>query len=220
MISGAVPAGAGGRTGTGGRHITAFRLQTSQKLLYSYSLPWTDTACLLLGRAGHLGLDKHLFLFQPQSADFTGLTSFYPSVLQAWHVFMFQQKAVETPGVWLFEEPVWDQLHLLSGPVICHPETQRETGIVKLGHLLKTSFLGRLSCSTSAPTDCCSGWWKRSVPPCRLPSECFLKTVLYLTNGMMNMDMFFLPWLSLLLWGRGRMQWTPCCLLGPQSWGT
>ena len=32
--------------------VTAFRLQTAQRLLYSFGLPWTDTACLLLRRRG------------------------------------------------------------------------------------------------------------------------------------------------------------------------
>lgn len=44
--------------------IAAFRLQMAQRLLYSLSLPWTDTACVLLRRAGRLGYDKHLFLLQ------------------------------------------------------------------------------------------------------------------------------------------------------------
>ena len=35
--------------------VTTFRLQTAQRLLYSFGLPWTDMACLLLRRAGGLG---------------------------------------------------------------------------------------------------------------------------------------------------------------------
>ena len=66
--------------------ITAFRLQTAQRLLDSFGLPWIDTACVLLRRAGRLGYDKHLFLLQPQSMDLTGLTPIYQSVLQAWQV--------------------------------------------------------------------------------------------------------------------------------------
>ena len=79
--------------------ITAFRLQTVQRFLYRFGLPWMDTACLLLRRAGRLGYDKHLFLLRPQSMDLTGLTPFYQSVVQAWQVFTSHRKAVMTPGM-------------------------------------------------------------------------------------------------------------------------
>uniref|UniRef100_A0A8C2X602 Reverse transcriptase domain-containing protein n=1 Tax=Cyclopterus lumpus TaxID=8103 RepID=A0A8C2X602_CYCLU len=94
--------------------ITAFRLQTAQRLLYSFGLPWTDTACVLLRKAGRLGYDKHLFLLQPQSVDLTGLTPFYQSVLQAWQVFTVHRRAVTTPGMWLFEEPLFGSSYVSS----------------------------------------------------------------------------------------------------------
>ena len=87
--------------------IAAFRLQTVQRWLYRFGLPWMDTACLLLRRAGRLGYDKHLFLLRPQSKDLTGLTPFYQSVVQAWQVFTYHREAVMTPGMWLFEEPLF-----------------------------------------------------------------------------------------------------------------
>ena len=66
--------------------VAALRLQTTQRLLYTIGLPWTDIACLLLRKAGRLGYDKHLFLIQHQAVDLTGLTSFYRSVLRAWQI--------------------------------------------------------------------------------------------------------------------------------------
>lgn len=66
--------------------IKAFRLQTAQRLLYSFGSPWIDTACVLLRKAGRLGYDKHLFLLKQQSLDLTGLTPFYQTVLQAWQI--------------------------------------------------------------------------------------------------------------------------------------
>ncbi|KAK3509791.1 hypothetical protein QTP70_011160 [Hemibagrus guttatus] len=44
--------------------IRAFRLQSAQRLVYHKDLAWTQTACLILQRAGHLGLDKHLLLLK------------------------------------------------------------------------------------------------------------------------------------------------------------
>ncbi len=122
--------------------IAAFRLQTAQKLLYGFGLPWMDTACLLLRRAGRLGLDKHLFLVQAHGMDFTGLTPFYQSVLQAWQVFTFQPKAVRTPGMWVFEEPLVGNSFISSQVLSSVSLRSRltEAGIVKLGHLMKTSI--------------------------------------------------------------------------------
>ena len=122
--------------------IKAFRLQTAQRLLYSFGLPWTDTACVLLRRAGRLGYDKHLFLLQPQSVDLTGLTPFYKSVLQAWQVFTVHRRAVMTPGMWLFEEPLFGSSYIAS-QVLTSASLRsrlREAGCVKLGHLLKFSI--------------------------------------------------------------------------------
>ncbi|XP_075968244.1 adhesion G-protein coupled receptor G6 [Anarhichas minor] len=122
--------------------ITAFRLQTAQRLLYSFGLPWTDTACVLLRRARRLGYDKHLFLLQAQSVDLTGLTPFYQSVLQAWRVFTVHRRAVTTPGMWLFEEPLFGSSYITSQVLtsVSLRSRLREAGCVKLGHLMKTSI--------------------------------------------------------------------------------
>ena len=122
--------------------ITAFRLQTVQRWLYRFGLPWMDTACLLLRRAGRLGYDKHLFLLRPQSKDLTGLTPFYQSVVQAWQVFTYHREAVMTPGMWLFEEPLFGN-NFITSQVLCSVSLRsrlREAGCVKLGHLMKTSI--------------------------------------------------------------------------------
>ena len=122
--------------------VTAFRLQTAQRLLYSLGLPWTDTACLLLRKAGRLGYDKQLFLVQPQSVDTeTGLTSFYLSVLQAWQTLTAKRKTGTTPGMWVFEEPLFGN-DIITSQVLSSASLRVrliEAGRVKLGHLLKTS---------------------------------------------------------------------------------
>ncbi|TWW77693.1 Transposon TX1 uncharacterized 149 kDa protein ORF 2 [Takifugu flavidus] len=121
--------------------VTAFRLQAAQRLLYSLGVPWTDMACLLLRKAGRLGYDKHLFLLQPQSMDLTGLTPFYQSVLKAWQVLSFKHKAVTIPGMWIFEEPLFGN-SIITSRVLSSASLRsrlRDAGVVKLGHLLKTS---------------------------------------------------------------------------------
>lgn len=82
--------------------IRAFRLQAAQRLLYNFGLSWQDTARLLLRRAGRLGYDK-----QPELVDLTGLTPFYLSVLHSWQVFKAHRELAMTPGMWLFEEPLF-----------------------------------------------------------------------------------------------------------------
>lgn len=122
--------------------VAALRLQTTQTLLYTTGLPWTDIARLLLRKAGRLGYDKHLFLIQPQAVDLTGLTSFYRSVLQAWQISTFKRKTGTTPGMWLFEEPLFGNTTITS-QVLSSASLRvrmREAGLVKLGHLLKTSI--------------------------------------------------------------------------------
>ncbi|KAI3357946.1 hypothetical protein L3Q82_016322 [Scortum barcoo] len=86
--------------------------QAAQKV--SFGLPWMDTACVLLRRAGCLAYDKHLFLLQPQSLNLTGLTPFYQSVLQTWQVLTFHRKDEKTPGMWLFEEPLFGNNFITS----------------------------------------------------------------------------------------------------------
>ena len=101
-----------------------------------------DTACLLLRRAGCLGYDKHLFLLRAQSMDLTGLTPFYQSVVQAWQVFNFHRKAVMTPGMWLFEEPLFGN-NFITSQVLCSVSLRfrlREAGCLKMGYLMKTSI--------------------------------------------------------------------------------
>ena len=194
--------------------VTAFRLQTAQRLLYSRGLPWTDTACLLLRKAGRLGYDKQLFLVQPQSVDTeTGLPSFYLSVLQAWQTVTAKRRTGTTPGMWIFEEPLFgNDHHHLPGPVVCQSESQTDRGWTSQTGSSAERHLSLIlqTCSASGPPECCSGWWRRSVLPCQQASERLLRTVLYLTNGMMNVSTSFPPWLCLQLWDSGSQRKTTC----------
>ena len=78
---------------------------------------------------------------------FTGLAChgwipFYQSVVQAWQVFTSHRKAVMTPGMWLFEEPLFGN-NFISSQVLVSVSLRsrlREAGCVKLGHLMKTSI--------------------------------------------------------------------------------
>lgn len=84
--------------------IASFRLQTA---LCDSGLGRLDTARLLLRRAGRLGYDKQLFLLSSVNVDHAGLTPFYSSVLQVWQIFTITCVTDETPGMWLFEEPLF-----------------------------------------------------------------------------------------------------------------
>lgn len=120
-------------------HVTAFRLQTLQKLLRGVGLPWLVTVRLLLRKAGRNGYDKHLFSLRRGSLDLTGLTLFYQSVLYAWKILTFERDS--TPRMWAFEEPPFETSffpsRLLSSGTL--RSKMREAGCVKLGHLMQLS---------------------------------------------------------------------------------
>lgn len=64
-------------------------------------------AHLLLRRAGNLGYDKQLFPLQSEDLDLNGLSSFYSSVLHSWQMYKIVHAVIVTPGMWLFEEPLF-----------------------------------------------------------------------------------------------------------------
>ncbi len=72
--------------------VRAFRLQTTQRLLYGEEVIWAGVACALLRRAGSMGFDRHLFLMDIEKLDLTGLTSFYRSMLRSWTFFRFSRE--------------------------------------------------------------------------------------------------------------------------------
>ena len=121
--------------------VRAFRLQTAQRLLYHFGVSWADTARLLLRRGGQLGYDKHLFLLKPEEIDLTGLTPFYHSVMKAWQVLRANRVPDATPGMWLFEEPLFHNDFIVSRVLSSASvrNSLREAGCVKLGHLLKAT---------------------------------------------------------------------------------
>ena len=123
--------------------IASFRLQTAQKLLYKCGPSWLDTARLLLRRAGRLGYDKQLFLLRTEDVDLNGLTSFYNSVLQAWQVLQYSRDVKETPGMWLFEEPLFFNNFLGTRTLQSASlrASLREAGCTKLGHLMKMTAI-------------------------------------------------------------------------------
>ena len=86
----------------------AFRLQAAQRLLYGSPRCWSAVARLLLWRAGGLAYDKQLFLMNSPQHKLTGLTHYYTSVIDTWRTLSFTRPPDPTPGMWLFEEPLFD----------------------------------------------------------------------------------------------------------------
>lgn len=117
--------------------IMTFRLQIFQRLLYYNNASWMKTAFALLGRAGGMGLDKHLFPMQLQDDDRVDLTSFYKSTLEAWKVFTITRSSDEPAGLWLFEEPVFFNSLLQSRLMSAQSLRSRliAAGCIKLGHV-------------------------------------------------------------------------------------
>ncbi|KAK3531057.1 hypothetical protein QTP70_008761 [Hemibagrus guttatus] len=122
--------------------IATFRLQAAQKLLYHSSMSWTDTATVLLRKAGEMGLDKHLFLMNLRETGLANLTPFYRSVLEAWRILSFSRMPDATAGAWLLEEPLFNN-HLLNPRVLCSASLcsrLRTSGYTKLGHIVSTGW--------------------------------------------------------------------------------
>ena len=121
--------------------VLAFRLAAAQRLLYHCGARWLETAELLLRRVGRLGYGRQLFLVRLNELDLNGLAPFYRSVLEAWQVLEATRDREETPGMWLFEEPLFFnsfiETQTLSSASL--RSSLREAGCVKLGHLLKAT---------------------------------------------------------------------------------
>ncbi|MCI4376030.1 hypothetical protein PGIGA_G00183470 [Pangasianodon gigas] len=115
-----------------------FRLQAAQRFLYQRTSTWQDTATVLLRRAGGMGFDKYLFVMKPQELDLLDLTPFYRSLLEAWRVFSLSRMPDAAAGVWLLEEPLFNnpllQSRMLSSASLC--SRLRTAGCMKLGHLV------------------------------------------------------------------------------------
>ncbi|KAJ3602351.1 hypothetical protein NHX12_030109 [Muraenolepis orangiensis] len=115
----------------------AFRLQAAQRLLYGASPSWLAMARLLLWRAGGFGFDKHLFLLKAPAYEITGLAPFYCSVINAWKILSFTRPPDPRPGMWLFEEPLFDT-GFFPGTLFSSATLRNafvEAGVVKLAHL-------------------------------------------------------------------------------------
>ena len=78
--------GGQGVTDISGR-VTAFRLQTVQKLLFTERLPWRPFAFFLLQQAGGLLYDRQLFLIDLERIHLGSLPTFYQSLLETWKGF-------------------------------------------------------------------------------------------------------------------------------------
>ncbi len=89
--------------------VTAFRLQTVQRLLYHKQQLWGGTASVLLRKVMSLDYDKHLFLLELSGMDFTTST-FYQSVLRAWSTVLKVRRDCSLVYGSVGEEPLFDNL--------------------------------------------------------------------------------------------------------------
>lgn len=118
--------------------ISAFRIQAAQRFLYCKDLAWTETAKMILQKAGGLKLDRHLFLMELHKVNLSEITPFYRSMLHSWRTVFKVERDVDESGSWIREECLFFnpmiQTRLLSA-VSVRACLQRH-GIVKLGQLL------------------------------------------------------------------------------------
>ena len=124
-----------------GSRVVAFRLQAAQRLLYGPPTVWTDTARTLLRAAGRLGLDKQLFLMELPEHGFNELPPFYNSILNAWGSVKVLRRTDPQPGMWLFEEPLFNNVFLSREPFSSSTLQNQlaQAGITKLGHIAQLS---------------------------------------------------------------------------------
>ena len=87
--------------------VTAFRLQTVQRLLHHKQQLWGETASVLLRKVMKLEYDKHLFLLELSGMDFTATSAFYQSVLRAWRTVLGTKRDCSQVYGSVGEEPLF-----------------------------------------------------------------------------------------------------------------
>lgn len=90
--------------------ISAFQLQEAQRLLYRLDLTWTKMVCAILRKVENLGYDRQLFVVILQKVVVTGLSSYYSSMLWAWHRVLTVERDISQSEEWIFEEPLFHNL--------------------------------------------------------------------------------------------------------------
>lgn len=124
--------------------VAAFRLQAVQRLLYHSDVCWRGPACCLLRYYGGLGLDRQLFLLQPDNLYVTRCSGFYGSVLKAWKLLQVSRDWEGVPGRWVLDEPLFGNPLVPLGSAFS-PALQRrfiEAGICRLVHLRNADGVG------------------------------------------------------------------------------
>ena len=117
--------------------VTAFRLQTAQRLLYREDVVWTDIACCLLRTIQGLEYDKHLFMLDLDKMDLSATTGFYQSVLRAWNKVLKPRWDGTQPYGKAGEEPLFYN-PLIQSRMLSSAAVERvlvRAGIVKLADL-------------------------------------------------------------------------------------
>lgn len=119
--------------------VAGFRLQAAKRFLYGTSARWMDIAEMLLRKAGKLGLDKQLFLMEPPTHGFNELPPFYNSLLTAWKNLNVFRQPDPPPGMWIFEEPLFDNVFIAADTFSSSALRSRlvQAGILKLGHIAR-----------------------------------------------------------------------------------
>ncbi len=121
----------------------AFRMRFIHRLLYgSCNSNWKAVACEILKSLGGLGLDKSLFLMDPQKVDTSGAPIFYKNIFKVWNLFGAVIGQNSRSLFWLLQEPlIYGTRFDGVGNAFFPANTGRliKAGCTTLGHLVNTA---------------------------------------------------------------------------------
>lgn len=69
-------------------------------------MSWRAISCALLKTVGNFGMDKSLFLMDPQCLDLSKLPFFYQHLFKIWNLFHIQRTEIFLSIFWLLNEPL------------------------------------------------------------------------------------------------------------------
>lgn len=120
--------------------IAAFRLHFVQRLLDGpMNVSWRAISCALLKTVGNFGMDKSLFIVDPQCFDLSKMPSFYQHLFKIWSLFQIQRTENFHSIFWLLNEPLILNARLdVSAPNFLpgFSRSLQDSGIYVLKHLL------------------------------------------------------------------------------------
>ncbi|KAL2076997.1 hypothetical protein ACEWY4_027414 [Coilia grayii] len=118
----------------------AFRLQFVQRLLSGpVDSGWKSVACSILQTVGQGGMDKTLFLMNPNALNFNGLPVFYRNLFKVWSLLTVHRQSTNSL-YWFLKEPlIYGSLFdlALDKPLPCLTLNLLRSGVTTLGALVK-----------------------------------------------------------------------------------